>query len=102
MGALERLRELVYAGRQVGKRADLVRDGELIYQRIGVQRSGDDFVAYYFEIPAGLMAYEERAVELVRRFGALENALAFLEGVSGSGVLDMKPVKGGKIFNLSD
>ncbi|NNC16363.1 hypothetical protein HRD49_07710 [Corallococcus exiguus] len=95
-----RLREWIYAGKQVGKRRDLVREGEAIYQTMGVQRSGDVFVAYYFEIPEALMAVEENALELRERFETLESALAFLEKASGSDVLDMTPQKRGKIFHV--
>ncbi|WP_043321945.1 hypothetical protein [Corallococcus coralloides] len=95
-----RLREWVYAGKQVGRRRELVRGGESIYQHIGVQRSGDVFVAYYFELPEALINLEENALELMERFETLEAALAFLEKISGSDVLDMTPQKGNKIFSL--
>ncbi|CAM4381511.1 hypothetical protein [Corallococcus exiguus] len=95
-----RLREWIYAGKQVGKRKDLVREGEAIYQTMGIQRSGDVFVAYYFEIPEALMAVEENALELRERFETLEAAMAFLEKASGSDVLDMTPQKERKIFQV--
>ncbi|MBN8466408.1 hypothetical protein JYJ95_07780 [Corallococcus exiguus] len=95
-----RLREWVDAGKQVGQRRDLVREGEPIYQRMGVQRTGDVFVAYYFEIPEALMAVEEDALELMERFETLEAALGFLEKSSGSDVLEMTPQKGQKIFHV--
>ncbi|WP_147443195.1 hypothetical protein [Corallococcus sp. AB011P] len=95
-----RLREWISAGRQVGKSGYRAREGESICQSMGIQRSGDVFVAYYFEIPEALMAVEENALELMERFETLEAALAFLEKVSGLDVLDMTPQKGHKIFRV--
>ncbi|MBN9683613.1 MULTISPECIES: hypothetical protein [unclassified Corallococcus] len=76
--------------------------GESIYQAVAVQRSGDAFVVFFFELPEALMYLEENAVEVRRRFETLELALAFLEEASGTDVRDMTPMKGGKLFRLNE
>jgi len=95
----EQQHKWISEGRQLGIRFSFIRNGNLYWSSIGIQKWGGLLKVYVDEILESEMDAENYSREELLEFSNVDNALKFISENTIVNIENLKPCKGQKIFN---
>ena len=98
---VEKIIEWIEKNKQVGKVYSYSSDTIIIWSSVGIQKWNNVYKVYIDEIEEEKMVAEEYLREESKCFDEVNKALKYVDNETQISVLELKPLKGQKVFDPS-
>lgn len=96
---MNNLEIMIEKGKQLGKVFSFIRNDEIVWSSVGIQKWNGIYKVYVDEIYEKDMYNEDYLRDEIRRFNNLSDAINYINENTETNLSYLKPCKGQRVFN---